>query len=634
MGTLAVVGREDFDNGYGGQQIVLDVSYGNDSYRLDFEQVEPQYLSGDWVAKQEGRDYETEFGIADYDYNKAEYNRLADKLVADGVIKEHDEAYKLVMDSAEPYLKDELTPELESRMMENSALMESDSPATITSDGEQLFLVDEVVMSGTEVDAALERAKQEIRDAYAGDDSRIEQEMAELEKYQDSACSAIDKDADGVWRIAAYEDRGGEALDSKQSMAADKKVAELAGEPEIKPAPLTLDDVRELISDVVENDARLTNGFDREELLRLAEASEIEGVGSSLDDMYQKEVRVAIMDKLEENIGNAIENGNNQAEVINAENRLKQFKEFNEKNYNDVYSAISDAHEDLDQLYTNLMDETIKSDIDSFPAVFENSELAENRHIREFIKNNDRAPNQAEFGELFKDSTKAKDYAPEVCSTFGKTWTLDLEKAANTVADGIVDKTYWHIDWGDVKSEINGPELDASEVKEAQRIDTLDAVGQHLESEEHTIQQAGIEGLKSTRSVADMTGTEPDSSVQDKLKEQIERSKFRSESNKETLSEIRGMSPEQFSELTAKMEEKYGKEGHSLTTKGVVEMACEDKLDGLKRTSQEIVALRSADPEKYDRSKAERYVPAYVEPTKPATIDPAVAKAKETGISL
>ena len=125
MKRLAIMGREDFDNGYGGQQIVLDVSYGNDSYRLDFEQVEPQYLSGDWVAKQEGRDYETEFGIADYDYNKDEYNRLADKLVEDGVIEDHDDAYKLVMDSAEPYLdKDGLSPERESDIARNKAVYE------------------------------------------------------------------------------------------------------------------------------------------------------------------------------------------------------------------------------------------------------------------------------------------------------------------------------------------------------------------------------------------------------------------------------------------------------------------------------------------------------------------------------
>ena len=125
MKRLAIMGREDFDNGYGGQQIVLDVSYGNDSYRLDFEQVEPQYLSGDWVAKQEGRDYETEFGIADYDYNKDEYNRLADKLVEDRVIGYSEDAYQVLKEYTDPYLdKDGLTPEQETTMLKNEAIFD------------------------------------------------------------------------------------------------------------------------------------------------------------------------------------------------------------------------------------------------------------------------------------------------------------------------------------------------------------------------------------------------------------------------------------------------------------------------------------------------------------------------------
>ena len=521
MGTLAVVGREDVDNGNDGIQIYLDVSYGNDSYTIGFEQGEPQYLSADWVAQQEGRDYETEWGTADNDETKEELSRLADKLVEDGVIKEPRDVYELVMDSAEPYLKDE---------------------------------------------------------------------------------------------------------------------------PEIKSDPMTLADVRELISKEVAEDIREKGEFDLGRLVELQEASVAEGVGSDLNEIYFNIITDRIENQMKENIVEIKMDGGSEVEIEAAQERLEQF----EKISSDQYHNLRDVYENLDNLHEAFVKDAVKNDVANAPNSFSVDELAENNGITYFIDNNGKGPNYNEFVDILIKDTDVSDYAPETHDSFDSDYR-GYDEAIRSVYEGIADQYHHNIDWKQVSDAMVETEMfddhwgkDAATIQQekatavlvSDKNSTVDKVDNQLSSEEHAIQQAGIEGLKSTRSVADMTGTEPDSSVQDKLKEQIERSKFRSESNKETLSEIRCMSPEQFTEVTAKMEEKYGKEGHSLTTKGVVEMACEDKLDGLKRTSQEIVALRSADPEKYDRSKAERYVPAYVEPTKPATIDPAVAKAKETGISL
>lgn len=91
---------------------------------------------------------------------------------------------------------------------------------------EQLFLVDEKVMSGTEVDAEQEQGINDILENY--DTDEVEQAIDELvKKYY--AIPAIDKDDAGIWRIAAYEDSGraGEALSAEESKAADKKLAEL-----------------------------------------------------------------------------------------------------------------------------------------------------------------------------------------------------------------------------------------------------------------------------------------------------------------------------------------------------------------------------------------------------------------------
>lgn len=540
MGTLAVVGREDLDVDNGDKVILLAVAYKDEVYNISFDQDEPQYLTGDWVAKEAGREYTKDWGVADFDVNKDEYNSLADRLVEDGVIKEHDEAYKLVMDSAEPYLEGAHTQELESRMVENQA-------------------------KHNEPEAA-------------------------------------------------------------------------------KPAPLTLADVRELISDEVAEDIRENGEFDRDRLVELQEASILEGVGSDLREIYFNIITDRIENQMKENIVEIKMDSGSEAEVAAAQERLEQF----EKISSGQYRSLRDVYEDLDDLHEAFVEDAVKSDIANYQYSFSVDELAENNGITYFIDKNGRGPNYNEFVDILIKDTDVSDYAPETHDSFDSDYR-GYDEAIRSVYEGIADQYHHNIDWKQVSDAMVETEMfddhwgkDAATIQQekatavlvSDRNSTVDKVDNQLSSEEHTIQQAGIEGLKSTRSVADMTGTEPDSSVQDKLKEQIERSKFRSESNKETLSEIRGMSPEQFTELTAKMEEKYGKEGHSLTTKGVVEMACEDKLDGLKRNSLETVALRSADPEKYDRSRAERYVPAYVEPTKEAPVDPAVTKVKETGISL
>lgn len=101
---MKVISRKDL--GLDSPSVVLDVVYKGEQYSIGFEKVDPPYLSGDWVAQQEGRDYTTDWGIADNDRNLKSFNYLAAEMVDNGVIKDKDkdEAFNLVRDAVEPYL--------------------------------------------------------------------------------------------------------------------------------------------------------------------------------------------------------------------------------------------------------------------------------------------------------------------------------------------------------------------------------------------------------------------------------------------------------------------------------------------------------------------------------------------------
>ena len=182
----------------------------------------------------------------------------------------------------------------------------------------------------------------------------------------------------------------------------------------------------------------------------------------------------------------------------------------------------------------------------------------------------------------------------------------------------------------------------------------LSEVAERIHEDERIIQETTKLTLDSYNAADKLNGYKPDESTMDGLKIRLERSVQREEAfskiierldimvSPDKTNKMEGMEYPEFLEKSRKAVE--GGRG-KLTTQGLIECLI-DKSVGMEhpvygqpikascRDSIDNTTIRSRDPTKFDKRLAERYEPAYVEPTKPATIDPAVAKAKETGISL
>jgi hypothetical protein len=220
---VKVIGMEDL--GLDKLDIYIDIVYDGEKFTIEFQKTDPLYLTGDWVAQQEGREYQTDWGVADNDSSKEAYGELADRLVENEVITNPDEAYELLMNLVEPYL-DGPDAELTAKMAANLAEYAKEAGV------EQLFLADGVVMSGTELDTALQ---QDIAEYEYINSADITDQLEELNAIY-AGYPAIDKDASGVWRIAEYEVSGGEELEPDQSMAADSYVAKMERESAVIPS--------------------------------------------------------------------------------------------------------------------------------------------------------------------------------------------------------------------------------------------------------------------------------------------------------------------------------------------------------------------------------------------------------------